>query len=328
MAGYRDVWPVLRLRTPTRRGPFDLLAVGRIADDATIATVGQELSELSRRVFPAWRASFQDSSARYVPVPLRKVMLGRAQDTLAVFGAAVGLVLLIVVANVASLTLVRTMARRREMSLRATLGATPTRVMQLLMSESVVLALAGAAVGVALAVLGLHVLAALGAGIPRLASARIGLRAMLFAIGVGVMSGAAAGIYPALVLWRESASRPVGDGNRISGEGRGMVAVRRSSQGLDCCSTASCDYRACSRGSIRHEYWPCGLPSPARVTKPRPPSISSGHEPSSASPRSRVSPRSGSTPHCLRLMQTSAATTLYSSITPYHPEPNSRSLRG
>ncbi|MGH2885519.1 MAG: FtsX-like permease family protein, partial [Solirubrobacteraceae bacterium] len=206
--------------------PFNLTAVGRMADGATLDGVSRELAGLSRRTFREWATSYQDSAARYVSVPLRTVMLGPAGDTLAVFVAAVALVLLIVVANVASLTLVRALARGREMSLRMTLGATRARLAQLLMTESVVLALAGAVLGVVLGVGGLHVLTIVGAEIPRLDAARLGPRAVAFALAVGIVSGAAAGLYPALLLLKGGASRPLGDGPRTAGEGRGMLAVR------------------------------------------------------------------------------------------------------
>jgi len=221
-----EVWPVLQLRTPERRGPFGLFVVGRLRDGATVDGARRELAAISERIFPEWASSFQDRVARLTPVPLRAAILGDAAETLGMFAAAVGLVLLIAVANVASLMLVRTTARWREVTLRTVLGATRVRLVRLLVTESLVLAVAGAAVGVALGALGLAALGSIGAGIPRLAEARLDLGAAAFAGGVALLAGAVVGAYPVALLARRDAAPSLQGGDRTVGAGRSTQALR------------------------------------------------------------------------------------------------------
>ena len=121
---HAEIWPVLHFEPPTRRGPFGLLVVGRLADGASLTSVRRELDAISVALFDAW-PSFQDRVARLTPVPLREAILGNAGHTLGMLAAAVALVLLISVANVASLMLVRATGRWREVS-RTRIGCRST----------------------------------------------------------------------------------------------------------------------------------------------------------------------------------------------------------
>src|SRR6185437_15756651 len=158
MSGRTAVWPDAQPRRPTRRGPFGLLVVARMKDGVTVADAARDLARVSRREFTVWQASFQDRDAVLVPLSLRRTILGDAPQSLGLFAAAVVLVMLIAVANVSGLMLVRAAGRWREVSLRAVLGATRTRIERLLITESVLVSLAGAVAGVALGAAGLRVL--------------------------------------------------------------------------------------------------------------------------------------------------------------------------
>ena len=148
LAGIRaELWSSLKLPTPERRGPFNLRVIGRLKDGATLQSATQDLARVSDLIFPQWASSFQDRTAHMTPLPLRQTILGDAGQTLGLFGAAVGLVLLIAITNVASLTLVRVTGRSREAVLRTVLGASAARVARLLVTESVVLSALGATAG-------------------------------------------------------------------------------------------------------------------------------------------------------------------------------------
>ncbi len=221
-----DLWPALQLRTPTRRGPFGLRVVARLKPEVTAEAAVRDLAGISERVFPLWASGFQDSTARLNPVPMRVALLGDATASLGLFAVAVGLVLLIAVANVASLMLVRSVGRWREVSLRAVLGASRLRLLRLLVTESITLAAVGAVVGIALGAVGLRLLILLGPSMPHLATAHLDARAILFAAAVALLSGVVVGAYPVVRLLRRGASGALQMGERTIGGGRQTQAAR------------------------------------------------------------------------------------------------------
>ena len=226
LAGIRgDLWTGLQLDPPTRRGPFGLFVIGRLADGITLEACRRDLAGVSLRLQGLW-SDFSDRDARLTPYSLRITILGDTGRTLGLFGAAVLLVLLIAVANVASLTLVRTTGRWRELSLRAALGASRIRLVRLVMAECVALAAAGAALGLAIGAGGLRLLVAIGPFIPRLDEARLDTRATLFAILVALAAGIVVGAYPLLLLLRRDLDAALSGGDRTVGGGRRAQAVR------------------------------------------------------------------------------------------------------
>ena len=227
LAGVRsDVWSSLRLATPQRRGPFFLRVIGRMRDGVTIESARRDLASVSERIFPQWSSSFQDRTARLTPYSLREMMLGNASQTLGLVGAAVALVLLIAVANVASLTLVRVTSRSREAVLRTVLGASTTRVARLLVTESVVLSALGAAAGAALAPFLLRALLVVGPPIPRLREAGVDVRAIGFAAALALVTGILVGLYPAISLLGRDFSGALRSGDREIGANRSTHVLR------------------------------------------------------------------------------------------------------
>ena len=221
-----DVWPVLQLAAPQRRGPFGLHVFGRLADGATLQTAQRELADVSVRIFPIWAAGFQDRVARLTPYPLRDVLLGSAPATIAMLGVAVALVLLIAVANVTSLMLVRALDRWREVALRAVLGASRGRLLRWAITESVLLAAVGGALGLGAGQLFLRMLQTIGPRLPRLDQAHLDVTAAAFTVVLVLIIGVVVGAYPVFLLLRRTASVGLRDGARTVGGGRATHALR------------------------------------------------------------------------------------------------------
>jgi predicted permease len=135
--------------------------------------------------------------------PIRDVLVSNVQQSLLVLGGAVSLVLLIACANVANLLLVRATGRRREIAIRAAIGGSRGRIIRQLLTESVVLSLAGGVLGLAFGMLGIRALLQVNtAGLPRVgelgAAVGVDWRVMGFAFLVSLVTGVVFGLIPAL----------------------------------------------------------------------------------------------------------------------------------
>ena len=196
-----DLWLTTRFGardvSPSARGARWLDVVARLAPSATLATARAEMTAIAARLSredPRHNTGF---GARLVP--LREELVGSVRRPLFILLGAVGFVLLIACVNVASLSLGRTAARETELAVRTALGAGRARITRQLLTESLILSLAGGIAGVLLAGLGIRALVALApADLPRLEAVRLDSTVLAFALALTVASGALFGLVPAL----------------------------------------------------------------------------------------------------------------------------------
>ena len=180
--------------------------------------IGARLERASPNTNAGWRPSLFD---------LREEIAGSVRTAMLVLLGAVALLLLIACANVANLLLARASRRSREIAIRTALGATRTRLMAQLLTESVLLGLAGGTAGLFLAWSGIRALRALApAGIPRVAQTAVDLRLLAFTFAVSLATGVIFGVVPALQSSRADLHEPLKEGGRGGTTGRAGLQLR------------------------------------------------------------------------------------------------------
>src|SRR5271168_671418 len=171
--------------------------MGRLKPGVTIEQARADLETVAQNLAAAFPDS--DKGITAYLVPLKRQMVGDVQSFLTVLLAAVGFVLLIACANVGNLLLARSSARTREFALRATLGASRIRIVRQLLTESILLALAGGGLGIMLAAWGTRAaLGVLPAALPRAEQVGLNLNVLIFTAGVSLLAGVLFGLAPAL----------------------------------------------------------------------------------------------------------------------------------
>jgi predicted permease len=211
---HKDVglWVALQLQQPTRRGPHFLVGVARLKSDVSLNQARAEMNSL--------KSSFS-GKIDFNVLPINEVIVGDVRLALLLLLGAVTLVLLIAVVNVANLMLVRSAARVKEFSIRAALGAGRARIIRQLLTESLLLALAGGLLGLLLASWGGDLLLKMAPeGIPRLDHVGIDGRVLGWTVFVSLLTGLLFGMAPAWQNSRLSLSEALKEGGRSVTESR------------------------------------------------------------------------------------------------------------
>ena len=208
----------------SRRGDF-LQVIARLKPNVSADQARAELQGIAKRL----EQQYPDTNTGWTsfPVPLHQELTGNIRPALLVLLGAVAFLLLIACANVANLLLARASARQREIAVRSALGASRARIIRQLLTENVLLSLAGGAAGLLLAFWGTQALLAISPGnIPRLQSIGIDPQVLLFTIGISLATGVLFGLAPAVIVSKLNLNDTLKEGGRSSAEGAGGRRVR------------------------------------------------------------------------------------------------------
>ena len=212
-----DVFIPYPLTDETNGHGNTMQAIGRLRPGVTAASAQAEFTVLAKQL--------ESQHPERNPVkprltPLQRHVNGRVSPALIVLACAVGVVMLIVCANLSNLQLARLGARQKEMAMRAALGAGRLRLLRQMLTESVALSCSGAALGLILAVAGTRAIAHLDAfNIPLLASVRLDGDALGFTLLAAVLTGVLFGLLPALQVRSFAVGEMLKDGGRGSSGG-------------------------------------------------------------------------------------------------------------
>jgi putative ABC transport system permease protein len=210
----RDIWVPMALNSKQRatRGNHNQDGVARLKAGVDLAGAQSEMNAISDRLAREFGQS--DKGWGALVVPMQEEIVGGSRTMLVMLLGAVGLVLLIACANVGNLLFTRALNRRKEIAIRAALGA-GRRVVQHLLVEALLLAAAGGALGLLLAYVTLTAASTLLASqIPRAEEISIDARVLLFALAVSLLTGMLAGTLPALRAGRTDLNDALKEGGR------------------------------------------------------------------------------------------------------------------
>ena len=231
------------------RGAFWLPVIGRLKPGVSVEEAQTEMSAISARMeqqFPGNRGY-----GAYV-VTLHQQIVGDVRRSLVVLLAAVGFVLLIACANLGNLMLSRTAARRRELAIRTALGAGRWRLVRQMVTEALVLALAGSALGLLLAYWATGFFLSVGGGsIPRPDAIMIDARVLGFTLALAAVSALLAGLVPAV----HASSAAIVESLREGGREGGPVASRRTRSALVAAEVALAFVLLAGAGILIRTLW-------------------------------------------------------------------------
>jgi predicted permease len=208
-----------------RRISMGMNSIGRLKPGVTIEQARADMNRIGGNLAAAYPEA--DKGTGISLIPLKTDVVGNVKGILLVLLGAVSFVLLIACANVANLLLARSTGRAREFAIRAALGASPARVIRQLLTESVLLGIAGGSIGLLLAKLGVRVLlATLASNVPRSEEISLDGHMLFYTLGISVLTGIVFGLIPALKTLRPDTHETLKEG------GRGSSGARHRTQSV------------------------------------------------------------------------------------------------
>jgi len=219
-----EVFPSFSIDPRTARGMHYLPVIGLLKPGVTLARAQADIDGIVRRLQQQYRSN---AGHGVHLISLAERAAGPSRTPMLVLSAVVGMVLLIACANVANLLLARATSRMKEIAIRASLGAGRARVMRQLLTESMLLALAGGALGILLAAWGVRLLvAALPEQIASLYDFRINGTVQLFTLGIAIATGLIFGLVPAMQVSSPNLNEVLKEGGRGASAGLRRSALR------------------------------------------------------------------------------------------------------
>jgi putative ABC transport system permease protein len=217
--------PVAEKHDNEDRSARHLRAIARLKPGVSLATAQSEMTVIAGRLEQEYPRHNTGYGVHLVSIGEDTV--GGLRKTLLVMFGAVALVLLIACANVGNLLLARSAARQKEIAIRAALGAARGRLVRQLLTESVMLAMAGGALGLLFAAWGTSLVQSLGSKVnPMLSDIPVDLRVLGFTVAISLLTGIVFGLAPALHTSKLDLNEALKEGGRSSGAGAARNRLR------------------------------------------------------------------------------------------------------
>ena len=202
---FAEAWTPLGLTSEEAavRGEHHYLAIARLKPGVSVEQAQAEMNTISHRLEQAYPADDKGWGASVIS--MREDLVGDVRPALLMMLGAVGFVLLIACANVANLMFARVFSRRKEVAIRSALGATRRRIVQPLLTESVMMAVFGGALGLMFAHFGIELLVKFFADkLPRMGDIGLSQSVLWFTLGLSILTGLLSGLLPALSMIKEN----------------------------------------------------------------------------------------------------------------------------
>jgi predicted permease len=236
------------------RGAHSYIGLARLQPGATVAQANADLSALATQLAVEHARAYprQMGFSLYVQA-MHEYVVRNVRTSLLVLWGVVALVLLMCCVNIANLTVARSQARRRELAVRAALGANRSRLIRQVLAESLVLSLAGGALGALLAPLAVRALLAISpGGLPRAENVEIDGAVLAVTLVLAVLTGLMFGILPALQAAKADLGTAMRDDARGASGGRSAQRTKRT---LIVAEVALAVVVLCGAGLVLQSFW-------------------------------------------------------------------------